>query len=234
MDTKHFSKKNNAPKDLSTEAINKFKLELSYISKEMTKGSISTFNDETTIKKQITVADEEMLHNFLKEHKENKDFKTVIQKVRLVDYLYSTNLRMSGSRIYADISNIILETPDFDERVEKGCLDLIDELANSIKDITGKNHFSFVTKYCCNHNFHIYNNDNYSIYDTALNNAIPHYLKVTHTYIYDDCRGKIDYKQYHSIISDLIKEYEINTENSRRDIDLYLWSIYRYLDTNIE
>lgn len=227
MDTKHFSKKNNAPKDLSTEAINKFKLELSSISKEMEEGNNATFKDKKTIIKQITVADEEMLHNFLKKHKDNKDFKTVIQKVRLIDCLYSTNLIMSGSGIFADIANTILEISDFDERVEKGCLDLVYEIVKNIKDITGKNYFSFVTKYCCNHNFHIYNKDDYSIYDTALNKAIPHYLDVTYTYIDNNCRGKMDYEQYHTIIDSLIKEYGIKTKYPRRDIDLYLWSIYR-------
>ena len=227
MNKTEFSKKTNAPNNLSTEDINKFKLELSSISKEMEEENTATYKDEVTAKKQLTVADEEMLRDYLKEHSENKDLKTVIHKVRLVDSLYSTNLKMSGSGIFSNIANSILEISDFDERVEKGCLDLVPELLKSIKDITGKNLFSFVTKYCCNHNFHIYNKDDYSIYDTAMNKAIPHYLDVTFTYIDDECRGKMDYKRYHSIISSLIEEYGIKTEKPRRDIDLYLWHIYR-------
>ena len=175
----------------------------------------------------ITIADEDILHDFLTSHRENKDFKTVIQKVRLIDYFYSTNLRMSGANAFAEVANIILKCSDFDERVERGCSDLVSEIANDIKKVTETNHFSFVTKYCCNHNFHVYGNDNYSIYDTAMNKAIPQYLNVTQSYIYNECRGAMDYERYHKIIGKMIDEYGITTKYKRRDTDFYLWYHYR-------
>lgn len=227
MNNTEFIKKKNAPENFSTEDINKFKMYLSSISKKMRERSNSAFQDIMTIKEQITVSDEYLLRDYLITHRENKDFITVLQKVRLIDFLYSTNLRMSGSSIYADIANIILKITNFDERIEIGCLDLVSEIAKGIKETTGTNHFSFVTKYCCNHNYHIYNKDDYSIYDTAMNKAIPNYIDVTYTYIDNECRNKMDYNLYHTIVSTMIKEFGIKTEKPRRDTDFYLWYHYR-------
>lgn len=220
-------KKNGAPFAYSTEAINEFKSDLLSISKKMEEGNNAISGVESERKRIITIADEDMLHDFLISHRENKDFKTVIQKVRLIDYLYSTNLRMSGANVFSEVANIILKYSDFDERVERGCLDLVSEIAKDIKNATETNHFSFVTKYCCNHNFHVYGNDDYSIYDTAMNKAIPQYLNVTQTYIYNECRGAMDYELYHRIIGIMIEEYGITTKYKRRDTDLYLW--YHYI-----
>lgn len=222
-----FNKKDGAPYEYSNEAINEFKSDLSSIREKMKGGNNTTFENEDEMKKRITIADEDMLHDFLITHRENKDFNTVIQKVRLIDYLYSSNLRMSGANVFAEVANIILKFSDFDERVEKGCLYLISDIAKEIKETTGTNHFSFVTKYCCNHNYHVYDDDKYYIYDTALNKAIPNYLNVTQTYIYDECRGAMDYKRYHEVIEKMIQEYGITTEYKRRYTDLYLWYLYR-------
>ena len=221
------NKKNRAPYEYSNKAINEFKSDLLSIKEKMKEGNNTNFEDEGEMKKRITIADEDMLHDFLMTHKENKNFNTVIQKVRLIDYLYSTNLRMSGANVFAEVANTILRFSDFDERVKIGCLDLVSEIAEGIKKSTETNHFSFVTKYCCNHNFHVYGKDDYSIYDTALNKAIPQYLNVTQTYIYNECRGAMNYERYHKIISKMIEDYGITTENKRRDTDLYLWYLYR-------
>ncbi|MEE1171260.1 MAG: hypothetical protein U0K87_02810 [Ruminococcus sp.] len=221
------NKKNGAPFAYSNEAINEFHSDLSSIRKKLEEGNNANFGDEIERKMLITIADEDILHDFLTSHRENKDFKTVIQKVRLIDYFYSTNLRMSGANAFAEVANIILKCSDFDERVERGCSDLVSEIANDIKKVTETNHFSFVTKYCCNHNFHVYGNDNYSIYDTAMNKAIPQYLNVTQSYIYNECRGAMDYERYHKIIGKMIDEYGITTKYKRRDTDFYLWYHYR-------
>ena len=193
------NKKNGAPFAYSNEAINEFHSDLSSIRKKLEEGNNANFGDEIERKMLITIADEDILHDFLTSHRENKDFKTVIQKVRLIDYFYSTNLRMSGANAFAEVANIILKCSDFDERVERGCSDLVSEIANDIKKVTETNHFSFVTKYCCNHNYHIYN----------------------------ECRGAMDYERYHKIIGKMIDEYGITTKYKRRDTDFYLWYHYR-------
>lgn len=222
-----FNKKKNAPDNLSTEAIDQFKSDFTFISDKMKEGNNLVYIDNTSLKEQITVVDEDMIRSYLNDHKDNSNFHTVIQKVRIIDFINSTNLRMNGVSAFADIANVILEIPDFDKRVKEGAHCLVTELAKGIKKATGNNLFSFATKYCCYHNFYVYQRDDYSIYDTALMKAIPKYMTITQQFIYDEIRGKMDYEQYHSLISAMIKEYQITTKNPRRDTDFYLWYLYR-------
>ena len=222
-----FSKRVNAPNDFSTNAVIEFKTKMANIKCMMMEKNYQIINSNTTIKEQITAADEDMIGSFLNANKENKDFLTIIEKVRLIDYINSTNLRMHGSEIYSDTANIILGITDFDDRVKKEDPKLVSDVAKEIKRVTDVNLFSFVTKYCCYHNHRIYGRDDYSIFDTAMKKAISKYINVTQTYIDRECREKMDYELYHSIVGNMIKEYGITTETPRRDTDYYLWSIYR-------
>ena len=215
-----YKKVNNHPNDLSTDRINDFKTKVNMIKEQMKNHETNDcfYNDEDK-KLCAIIAAEELAKEYLLTHRKNNDIDTIIKKVRLIDYINSTNLRMYEKKItFYDIAKHIKEI-DFDEQVKKGEPQLVNQIAG-----LSVNLFSFATKYCCYHNYLLYDRDDYSIYDTALSNAIPKYLQMpTKTYLDEKIRKAINYEEYKRITCELIEAYNITTSNSYRDTDFYLW-----------
>lgn len=165
-------------------------------------------------------ADEKMVAEFLKSHKENTDLETVIQKIRLIDLINSTNLRMYKEDItVSGLAKIIVGVSDFDTWLQSGDARAVDLIAHCNGTI---NLFSFATKYCCYHNYYAYHRDDYSIYDTVVKDSIPKYINVTKTYI-EDLRKEFKYGEYLALINRLMSAYGIDCEFKRRKTDLFLW-----------
>ena len=100
--------------------------------------------DETIEFKNYKQEDETLKWLFEK-FKKNTNLDEIIVKITCLDTFYSTNLTMNAK--VPDIAEKIIGL-NFDERVEKGRLDLVDDLAKLTKNKT----YSFASKYCAWHN----------------------------------------------------------------------------------
>lgn len=162
----------------------------------------------------------EEIKNCLKRFPYNKIRDEVIYKILLIDFTNSTNLRFSFSRSN-DFSVFKLAEQiihwNIDKRIENGDPDVVDDIAQ----FGNANNFSFATKYCCYHNYHIYEKDNYSIFDKIVAKTIPQYLDVTQKRI-NECKDK-GYQEYHKLITGLIDVYDLHFDFVRRKLDYFLW-----------
>lgn len=176
---------------------------------------------DTISQKDIELkAVENMAAEFLCSHRENTDLETVIQKIRLLDYINTTNLRMYRDDItITALAEIILAQPAFDKWLQNGDIRAVELIARGNNTI---NLFSFATKYCCYHNYYVYHRDDFSIYDTVVKDTIPKYINVTKTYI-EDLRKNYQYREFLDLIDRLMTEYNINCESRRKKLDLFLW-----------
>lgn len=125
--------------------------------------------------------DYDVLKEYFSHHPENTDEIEVLTKVRMVDLMYSTNLDMHKDKFTAaDVANVILKIPKFDELVRSGDCELPKQIvvgvmeAQTAKGIKSPvNIFSFATKYCCLSNGLGYGRDDYSIYDSLVAQYLP-------------------------------------------------------------
>lgn len=104
-----------------------------------------------------------IIHDVLNAFPLNNDLNTIAMKIAVIDVTNSTHLSQYKSKLSLyDLAKVILEIPNFDERVENGDPDLVNIIA---KNIGAVNMFSFASKYCTYHNVEIYGRDDYSIFD---------------------------------------------------------------------
>ncbi|MCL1986523.1 MAG: hypothetical protein FWG64_00925 [Firmicutes bacterium] len=94
---------------------------------------------------------------------ENNDGDIVAMKIALIDMTNSTNLNKHLSKIYLTRLIAKIKTCDFDERVAMGDTSLIAELAKNEINL-----FSFFSKYCLYHNYYVYQNDDFAIFDSVM------------------------------------------------------------------
>jgi len=171
----------------------------------------------------------ELVKKAIQEHPLNDDLLGVAMKVAIVDLTNSTQLTNYKSKISLyDISNIILGISDFDERLAKGDVELISELARKCKDFRGKNEgvnlFSFASKYCCYHNVYAYNRDDYSIFDNVLSEHLYEYSIIPIGKTTPELwRTTINYKAYNDFIGELLDKMHITTPMRRRKFDHFVW-----------
>jgi hypothetical protein len=154
-------------------------------------------------------------------YKLNKDPGIIALKIAYIDHTNSTNLRMDKSVTIAKLAEKIINI-DFDHRVRKGDLTLVDEIAN----MGERKLLSFASKYCTYHNHNAYNRDDYCIYDSIVRKMLPKLLKnigakTTQTKL-------CDYSTYCNAIDALIEHYNLHElECPRRELDWYIWWNYR-------
>ena len=79
-------------------------------------------------------------------HSGNTEKKYVLLKVVALNHFYSTNI----FNVYA-VAKHIVGIRDFDARLRKGNLSIVEELRNKDKNGTGRDLYSFATKYCSHH-----------------------------------------------------------------------------------
>ena len=150
-------------------------------------------------------------------------------KIALIDMTNSTNLNKHLSKIYlTKLINKIMNC-NFDERVAVGDATLISELARNEINL-----FSFFSKYCLYHNFYVYEQDDFAIFDGVMQNHvgafISHYEyegKVYRSSQIKNCIEKMhvtyDYEGYLGLIDSILESNGIQSKNRRRKFDWFVW-----------
>lgn len=165
--------------------------------------------------------DGKIIHNVLSAYPLNSNREIVALKICLIDVTNSTHLGTHRSRISIDeLAKIIMDIPNFDERLSCGDPGLINELAKSNGKI---NLFSFASKYCLYHNKEVYGRDDYSIFDSVVAETLPHYVHGLSAAKIDSWRSNFDYKAFADCIQMILDEYGIDIPHRRRKFDLFLW-----------
>lgn len=203
-----------------------------------------------------------------KNYPKNDSPEIVAMKISLVDTTNSTNLsRILGDKRYkmydkvierkvftfSELVQKILEI-DFDRRVEAGDITLVSELTKWGKDWgtekDGANIMSFFSKYCLYHNNISYNKDDYSIFDSVVQNNLGNYLseqefrklfpntklrkssnaEELHKNIaravsleIGKMKNNCDYESYHRLIGDILGMKNILINGMRRNLDYLVW-----------
>lgn len=188
----------------------------------------------------------------------------VAMKISLIDTTNSTNLnRILGNKNYmvngekvkrkvftlSDLINKIISTPNFDKRIRQGDISLVSELTKWSKE-HGANIMSFFSKYCLYHNYICYNKDDFSIFDSVLQNNLGKYIteqefeqlfpnrkirtnstvaKATSNEI-SKMKNNCDYESYRELIDNILKLRKITqaeVPKIRRKLDLFVWYLNR-------
>jgi hypothetical protein len=172
-------------------------------------------------------AEDRLTSTFFNRFPANTDETIVAAKVAIIDTTNNTNISMYKSRLsLCDVAKIIVDIEDFDKRVESGDVNLVEEIARTSKETYGVNLFSFASKYCCYHNVHVYEKDDYSIFDNIVKKNLPDYcdenLKITMNKI-ESWRNKFDYTSFNTLIGKILDANKITIPNRRRAFDHFLW-----------
>ena len=175
-------------------------------------------------------AEEYAIKNVIGNYPYNIELPIVLMKISLIDFTNSTNLFMQRNKCnIKDIAESIIEIKNFDKRIKNGEPELVEILVNRIKDKTGINLFSFVTKYCFYHNYFHPDNKNkradYSIYDYILKEYLPLYSNIKKIEI-ENWRNNVNYISYHNLIGEILDKNNINFDsypNRRELFDRFIW-----------
>lgn len=165
-----------------------------------------------------------LIRSCLKKYPENTNRDVVAMKCGLIDITNSTNISRYKKFIsVVQLTEILLAIKNFDLRLSKGDLTLVDEIARVSKKIYNINLFSFASKYCCYHNMFVYGRDDYAIYDTIIKDNLPNYIVGVSAYKIDKMRSNIDYLSYVGIIDLVLKNNNIQPNGYRRKLDNLIW-----------
>ena len=176
----------------------------------------------------------ELIEKALKNNPLNIDDSIVAMKVSLIDITNGTNLSRNLGKeggLYK-LSQKIIES-NFDERVKRGDLTIVNELARWTKQNLNKNLFSFISKYCLYHNIYSYNRDDYAILDSVLCDNLHKYIskedymtitgdKLRKTSFYK-MRNNFDYLTYIKVIDHIIESNNIMVDKPHRKLDWFIW-----------
>lgn len=168
-----------------------------------------------------------LIDTFFKKYPKNTDKLIVSAKVSIIDTTNSTNLARYKSKIsLCEVVDIITGINDFDARLKKGDVSLVEEIARTAKKKYGINLFSFASKYCCYHNVHVYSRDDFSIFDNVVKDHLKDYNSKNRSvsaYRVERWREQINYKEFNDYIGQLLDDYKITLSNRRRAFDYHLW-----------
>ena len=171
----------------------------------------------------------------------------------LIDRENSTHLESSGTNKGDDkgatkMTERIVGTEDIEKKLERGDLSLVDHLARACE---GMYKPSFASKFCTYVSRYKWGLDNYSIYDSVLQNTIPYYAwnylgeryvatKKSTISIERGRTGSEDekiscYEDYHALIGRIIERINIvkGLEVNRETFDHMLWYYYKGDETLI-
>lgn len=173
-----------------------------------------------------------------------KDLDELEKAIKLIDKENSTHIYVNGwfDKLKSYLDEYGIENLGND--VESGN----QEIVNTISTIGGSNHFSFATKFCAYCNRSCFQKDDYSIYDSVLEEILPYYAFVylgkkdekgeKLWYINKNSKESSrvrklyynKYKDYHKLIGDIIESAKIINDNqdlTRKDFDNILWYYYK-------
>jgi hypothetical protein len=163
-----------------------------------------------------------IIHDVLNAFPLHNDLNTIAMKIAVIDVTNSTHLSQYKSRLSLyDLAKVILEIPNFDDRLAKGDPQLINIIARNIGAV---NMFSFASKYCTYHNVEVCGRDDYSIFDGIVKNTLPHYIQGLTTNKIDTWRRSFDYYEaFNECVGKLLDENNIHIPFRRRKLDHFLW-----------
>lgn len=162
-----------------------------------------------------------IIHDVLNAFPLHNDLNTIAMKIAVIDVTNSTHLSQYKSRLSVyDLAKVILEIPNFDDRLAEGDPELVNIIARNIGAV---NMFSFASKYCTYHNVEVYGRDDYSIFDGIVKNTLPHYIQGLTTNKIDTWRRSFDYEAFNECVGKLLDENNIHIPFRRRKFDHFLW-----------
>ncbi|EGO9937477.1 TPA: hypothetical protein QFP15_001822 [Enterococcus faecium] len=162
-----------------------------------------------------------IIHDVLNAFPLHNDLNTIAMKIAVIDVTNSTHLSQYKSRLSLyDLAKVILEIPNFDDRLAKGDPQLINIIARNIGAV---NMFSFASKYCTYHNVEVCGRDDYFIFDGIVKNTLPHYIQGLTTNKIDTWRRSFDYEAFNECVGKLLDENNIHIPFRRRKLDHFLW-----------
>ena len=147
----------------------------------------------------------------------NTDFREVYTKCYFLNKFYST--RMSNIEL-KQVANHIVNTAHFDELIEKGSIQAVNEIA--YRSGTKRKNFSFASKYCS-----FSSPDEYPIYDKRIEEALWEYKKIglLKEYRRQDLNENVDgierYRLFKDKIDELKKECQLSC--TYKELDHFLW-----------
>ena len=141
---------------------------------------------------------------------ENKVMEDILIKCSALNDFYSTNIFS-----ICPVAKHIYEL-DIDERLSKGDLTLVEDIAN-VRDLN-KRFYSFATKYCSHHN-----PDSFPIYDNYVDRVLRYFRKKDN---FADFKNKDlkDYVLFNEILHKFASYYSLEMY-SLKDLDRYLWQL---------
>lgn len=162
-----------------------------------------------------------MIHNVLKRFPQNTDRELVAMKVSLIDLTNSTNLSRHINKIsLSELVELILSIQDFDVRLAQGDPELVSQVARCNGRV---NIFSFASKYCTYHNVDVYEQDDYSIFDSVVKDVLPYYIPKLTKATVEEWRATYNYAAFHDCIGKLLDQNDIHISFRRRKFDHFLW-----------
>ena len=162
-----------------------------------------------------------IIHDVLNAFPLHNDLNTIAMKIAVIDVTNSTHLSQYKSRLSLyDLAKVILDIPNFDERLAKGDPELVNIIARNIGAV---NMFSFASKYCTYHNVEVYGRDDYSIFDGIVKNTLPYYIHGLTVNRIDKWRRNFDYETFNKCVGKLLDENNIHIPFRRRKFDHFLW-----------
>jgi len=171
-----------------------------------------------------------IIKNCFSQFPKNTDDNIIAMKMALIDMTNSTNLNLHLGKVFLTDLIAKIKECNFDERVARGDISLVSELAN-----TGTtNLFSFFSKYCLYHNFYLHERDDFVIFDSVMQKHVGKYIS---EYEYDgviyrstkihDCieqmRITYDYDAYRELIDTILENNRIKSEYRHRKFDWLVW-----------
>lgn len=157
---------------------------------------------------------EEVVEDLFSKYPHNKDLKSVLLKVCVLDAFYSTNVRMWG--INAMAKHIL--SLNIDTALQNGDISIVEKIANFTTP-KGKNRlYSFASKYCFHHN-----QKNFVIFDSFTQKSLLHFQKQDKfcTLKFSQ-KNSQDYNILVKVIDEIKTFYGLDTF-SNRQIDHMLW-----------
>lgn len=205
-------------------------------------GRLSNRNDGNLRNKiaEIYKINDDILRDLFKQHPTNTpdDIEYVYFKVKLLNDFYSTGI----NDIYT-ITEGITKIKNLDTLLANGDIKAIDRIREMAKEKIGRDIYSFATKYC-----HFSNSEKFSIYDKYVAYLLRDYMrehkedfyevfdsynknatasdiidvnKIKSGQLLDAMRN--DYQFFMNVIDLFISKCKNCNENSRRNVDNYLW-----------
>ncbi len=156
--------------------------------------------------------------------------------IKQLDKINSTHLSVSGNRkgdgqgLELFLSNFYYKREDYLKRIAHGDEDIVNVLAGLVD---GRNNFSFATKFCGFINRVFYKRDDYVIFDSIFENAMP-YVEEKYCGQIDKCKrlrfyaNERNYCGYKNAIDFVLKEIKLKCcEITRFEFDQMVWYYYK-------